>query len=55
MRDWKGSRITEDSSWKVLLDCDDILDFLKDKFEPSKQTYVFNEITEKKRYKKSSG
>ena len=28
---------------KVLLHCDDILDFLKDKFEPSKQTYVFNE------------
>ena len=31
---------------KKLLDCDDFLGFLKDKFEPSKQTYVFNEIRE---------
>ena len=38
----------EIAAGKVLLDCDDILDFLKDKFEPSKQTYVFNETTEPK-------
>ena len=38
----------EIAAGKVLHDCDDILDFLKDKFEPSKQTYVFNETTEPK-------
>ena len=38
----------EIASGKLLLDCDYILDFLKDKFEPSKQTYVFNETTEQK-------
>ena len=31
---------------KVLLGCDNIIDFLKDKFVPSKQTHVFNEFTE---------
>ena len=31
---------------KVLLGCDNIINFLKDKFVPSKQTHVFNEFTE---------
>ena len=38
----------EIAAGKLLLDCDYILNFLKDKFEPTKQTCVFSEITEQK-------
>lgn len=31
---------------KVLLGCDNIIDFLKDNFVPSKQTHILNEFTE---------
>ena len=43
-----GKLAWEIAAKKVLLHCDDILDFLEEKFEPGKQTYVFNETTEQK-------
>lgn len=43
-----GKLAWEIAAKKVRLHCDDILDFLEEKFEPGKQTYVFNETTEQK-------